>query len=90
MHIHIKYIVLIMVLKLLSFNQTGVLQEVKRSFISDILVGNAVDFAFLQETWLLKSNSSLLGKISTDYMYNAVSGMDCSKDIIFWMAIWWC
>ena len=60
----------IMVINLLSYNPTGILQESKRAFISDLLAENKVDIAFLQETWLLKSNTMLITEISEDYFFS--------------------
>ena len=72
----------IMVINLLSYNPTGILQESKRAFISDLLAENKVDIAFLQETWLLKSNTMLITEISEDYFFNSISGVDCQRDIL--------
>ena len=50
------------------------MQESKRVFIShlDLLAENKVDIAFLQETWLLKSNTMLTTEISEENFFNSI------------------
>lgn len=70
------------IIKVISYNPTGVLQESKRSYISELLSKTEAEFIFLQETWLLKTNYALLSKISDKYMFTAVSGFDCESKIL--------
>ena len=56
--------IIFMGLNLLSYNPTGVIQDTTRCLIADMLGDHNVQFAFLQETWLLESNAGLLANIS--------------------------
>ena len=60
-------------LRILSFNSTGLGWD-KRIYIKDLIDRNAPDILFIQETWLLNANMSVLNSIHQDYIGNGVSG----------------
>jgi len=61
------------ILRVLSFNSTGLGWD-KLEYIRDLIDRNSPDILFIQETWLLNANMSVLNSIHQDYIGDGVSG----------------
>ena len=62
--------------RVLSYNPTGLISEVKREYVKNLLDSYDIDILFLQETWLSSERECLLSAVHSNYMFSAQSGMD--------------
>ena len=63
-------------MRVLSYNPTGLISEVKREYVKNLLDSYDIDILFLQETWLSSKRECLLSDVHSNYMFSAQSGMD--------------
>ena len=62
-------------LQIVSYNCRG-LNLAKKPYIKSLLSNTAI--LFLQEHWLSEDQLCLVGEIDSNFLYNGVSGFDCS------------
>ena len=66
----------------MSFNCTGLCNDVNVKFLSDQLNNKSVDIGMIQETWLSEDRENILSSVNANYMFCAQSGMDTRRDIM--------
>ena len=69
-------------LKLLTFNPTGIISQLKRQYLYSLLENYSIDLLALQEHWLLEKQFNVLSNLHSNYNCVAISGMNDTGEVI--------